>query len=174
MGGNNLFSIFVICAIFLIPIIVAIIVNQWKIKKLQREPLEELAIVFAVRSADSRSGLRAREVNLSDDIYLVKGGGIIAGEEGGGDGKSRARITYLGKATQIEPNIIEIQGKGWMYKRAMVPERGSANDSVGAGNAWYRLTKSQGGSLVPTAFEAKVLEVRPVSLATQIQPQYFN
>ena len=152
----NWLWLFVVLVIILVILIIRL---ELKTKKMQREePLEEFAVVFGVRWDSSRMGLLAQEIGIGDDLCLVVGGG----------GHLAYRI-YLGKATRTEHGIIEVQGKGSMYKGAMVPEGAYVNNGVKTGAAEWRLTRTQKGPLLFETFKVEVLEVRPVSQATQIQ-----
>ena len=168
MDGTSDYLLVLAWVLVILAVVSIVIIRRVsEAKKLRREPLEEFVVVFEVRWTDSKSSLRAQEVNLADYIYLVIGRGTVAGS--GSMGWSSGRRVYLGKVVRAEHGIIEVQGQGRMYKGAMVPELGSANTGVSA-NDWYKqLTKTPSGLLMGTIFEASVLEVRPAREPSRIR-----
>ena len=168
-GTSDLLAVLAVLAMFAIVLMPITLFIVLKNRALRRMPLEEFTVVFEVRWTDPKSGLRAQEVNLADDIYLVIGRrGMVAG--GGVIGWSGGRRVYLGKVTHTGSGIVEVQGKGRMYEGEMVTERGSVNVGVRTGTAaWYRLTKTPSGALMSAVFEARVLEVRPANQPSRMR-----
>ena len=143
-----------VMAAFAVAAVAAIAYTVSETKKLLREPLEELAVVFGVRCDNTREGLLGREVQPGDNLFLARGG-------------RHTRRVYLGRVTRTEPGIIEAHGMGRMYKGAMVPGGALVGSGVKAGVAGCRIAKTRGGLLTLNEFKAKVLEVRPVSQTSE-------
>ena len=165
---GTLWMSFAVVAIFL----ALVIVNKWKVRKLkrklQKEPLEEFAVVFGMRWDNSAYGLRAQEVTPGDDLYLVTG--IRRAGRVTGPVRHAYRI-YLGKVTRVEPGIIEAQGKGRMHEEFMIPEKSYKGTGVKTDDVGWQLTRMPKGIIRFSAFDAIVLEVRPVCQESQVWPK---
>ena len=143
----------VIMAIILVVQHVVQRVVQLKITK--REPLEEFAIVFEIKQGHSKSDLWVKEAKLGYDLELVVEVPRFLGTE------------HFGEITRIEPGIIEARGMGRMYKGRMWMQ--IVTPGIKAGDT-RRITYVISAPLRANAIKAKVLEVRPIYLASQIWP----
>ena len=127
--------------------------------KMKREPLEEFAIVFEIKQGHSKSDLWVKEARLGYDLELEVDIPRFLGTE------------RFGEITRIEPGIIEARGMGRMYKGGLWMRM--VTPGIKAGDT-RRITYVISAPLRAKTIKAKVLEVRPASQSSQVQPEAIH